>query len=84
VSDYDVGDELLVPVIAGLLHRHLEEARETYGARLPRLRSAAFLAAPETVQTAVLVFLGSAWLWGMPGLAILKEASSDIHGGHVG
>jgi hypothetical protein len=77
---HDVGDELLVPVIAGLLHRHLEEVRETYGARLPRLRSPEFLAAPTDAQTAVLVFLGSTWMWGMPGLAVLKEASLDVHG----
>jgi hypothetical protein len=78
VSTYDPGDDELVPVIAGLLKRHVQDVRGD--GPLPRLRSQEFLDAPDDVQLAVLVLLGSAWLWGRPGLPILKEASLDVHG----
>jgi hypothetical protein len=80
VGNYDVGDELLVPLLYGLLRRHVDEVHESYGPRLPRLRSEEFYTAPEHVQVAVLLVLGSAWLFGTPGNVQLKDASRDVRG----
>ena len=80
MSDYDLVDEMLVPLVAGLLAEHRARAAAVWGGPLPRLRSSAFAVAPREVQVAVLVLLGSTWLSGTPGLHVLKQASRDVHG----
>jgi hypothetical protein len=47
-NEHDLANEVLVPLMADLLGRHVNTVRATYG-RLPRLRSAKFADAHEIV-----------------------------------
>lgn len=78
-AEFDSADEILIPAVWDVIAPAVELARE-YGP-LPRLRSAEFLAAPDTVKMAVLALIGSHRCFGDPALRLLREVSDDIHGG---
>jgi hypothetical protein len=81
VNDFDVADELLVPVVFAAANPIVQAAREVYGRPLPRLRSQEYLDAPRVVQQAVLVIGGESLVLGDPMRVLLREVSNDVHGG---
>lgn len=81
MNDYDIADELLIPVVHAAAHPIVRAAQELYGRRLPRLRSQEYLDAPRLVQQALLVVGGESLVLGDPVRVLLRDASNDLHGG---
>jgi hypothetical protein len=81
VTDFDIGDELLIPAVFAAANPIVQAAREVYRRPLPRLRSQEYLDAPRVVQQAVLVIGGESLVLGPYERVLLRDVSRDVHGG---